>query len=93
MEENKKHILWMTDVNTMLEVYQLAKDRGKKAGDSVQDEFIEIMEKKQDKFKILGVTDKDIDILAGELRDRKMKILNLKEIDRQQKLKEENENK
>lgn len=85
MKDKKKQILYMTDVSTMIEVYELAKERGKKSGDNIQAEFIEIMSKKQDKFKILGTTDKDIDMLTGELRDRKMNVLNLKEIDRRQK--------
>ena len=76
----------MTDVETMLEVYKLAQERGKKAGDSVEEELLEVMNKKKEKIKILGTTEQDLDMLTGELRERRFKVLNLKELERQKEL-------
>lgn len=45
--KKKKSLIWVTDIDIMLEVYELAKKRGKKAGDSVEKEFLEIVKKKK----------------------------------------------
>ena len=68
----------------MEEAIKLAKERGKKEGDNIEQEFFEIVEKKKmtDKIKHLGKTEKDIDLLTGDLREQGLKILNLKEEER-----------
>ena len=85
MGKKKKNLIWLTDINTMMKVYELAKKRGKKEGDNFQPEFFEVMEKTKSKIKLIGITDKDVDLLTGELREEGKKILNLKEIDRRKK--------
>lgn len=73
---------WSTDAEMLLMVFDLAKSRGKLAGDNCQVEFDEIKTLYPDRFKFLGVTAHDADMMTGELRDRGLKILNLKEVDR-----------
>lgn len=81
--KEKKNLIWQADIDTILEVYELAKQRGKKPGDDISKEFLEIMKKKN--IKPIGTTDKDIDLLAGDLREEGKKVLNLKEIERRNK--------
>ncbi len=81
----KKYLAWSIDPKTALEIFNLAEQHGKKAGDSMQAEFLEIYKKKPNKFKLLGATDQDIDMIAGNLREEGKKILNLNEIDRRKK--------
>ena len=71
--------LWQIDIDTYMEIVELARKNGKKAGDSMQEEFEEVLKKKKDKFKHLGNTDKDIDILTGDLRENGLKVLNMNE--------------
>ena len=81
----KKHLAWLVDPDAILEIIELAQQHGKKEGDNMQAEFEEILKKKPDKFKLLGATDKDVDMITGELRERGKRILNIKEIDRRKK--------
>jgi hypothetical protein len=62
----------------------LGKERGKKKGDNIEQEFAEIAQKKGllNKIKHLGTTDKDMDLLCGDLREEGLKIINVKEIER-----------
>lgn len=77
--------LWMMNCGDFLEIYEeaikLGKERGKKEGDNLEQEFFEVIKKRkaQDKIKHLGQTEKDIDMLTGDLREEGYKILNLKE--------------
>ena len=80
-----KNLVWQTDIDTMMEVFNLALKHGKKAGDNIQDEFLEIYKQKKDKFILIGCTEQDIDMLAGNLREDGKKILNLNEINRRKK--------
>ena len=82
---NPKHMLWDVDIDTIIEVFELAKKHGKKPGDSCQEEFDEVLKNKPNKFKALGTTDKDIDIITGNLREQGNKVFNLKEWERQHK--------
>jgi hypothetical protein len=77
----------MTDVDITLEIYDLALSRGKKPGEDIQKEFEEVLKNKPDRFTFLGNIgeDMDIDLLVGNLRERGLKILNLKEIERRMK--------
>jgi len=74
--------MFITDIETMLTIFELAKKNGKKAGDNCQEEFETILELCPEKFTYIGDTDKDIDLLTGDLRERGLKILNIKEIER-----------
>ena len=74
--------MWKLDIDTALEIFELAKSHGKKAGDNCQVEFDEIKKKYPEKFKDLGITNQDVDLLTGNLREKGLKILNLKEIER-----------
>ena len=92
MKKHKKNLLWITDIDTMLEVYELAKKRGKKPGDSVEDEFLEIIKQKKDKAKLVGTTNKDLDLLCGDCREAGLKVFNMKEYERKRKRDKDNKN-
>lgn len=77
--------MWQMTIEQYLEICDLALKHGKKAGDNMQEEFDEIRKKYQ--LKHLGITDKDIDMLTGELRDKGKKVLNLNEEERKRKRK------
>jgi hypothetical protein len=79
---NNLQSLFITDIGTTLEIFELAKSRGKKAGDNCQDEFLEILKEKPDKFTYIGDSKQDIDLLAGNMREEGLTILNMKEIER-----------
>lgn len=83
-KKENKHI-FMFDLDTYLEIVELAQKHGKKVGDSMQEEFEEILKKKKYKFKHLGTTNKDKDLLAGELREEGLRVLNLDELKRREK--------
>ena len=80
--------LWSINIDDYLTIMEeaiiLGKERGKKEGDNLEQEFFEIAKKKGllDKVKHLGKTDKDIDLIAGNLREEGLKILNMKELER-----------
>ena len=77
-----KNFIFMLDIDTYLEIYELAKSHGKQAGDSMQEEFEEILKKKRDKFKFLGATNDNIDMITGNLREEGLRVLNMKEVER-----------
>jgi len=86
-----KNNLWSISIEDYLiimeEAIVLGKERGKKEGDNLEQEFFEIAEKKGilNKIKHLGQTDKDIDLLTGDLREQGYKIFNPKEQERRNK--------
>jgi hypothetical protein len=83
--------LWainLDDYITILEyAIKLGKERGKVEGDNLETEFFEIAKKKglTEQIKHLGVTDKDKDLLVGELREEGFKVLNPDEEERRRK--------
>jgi len=83
--------IWTLSIDDYLTIMQetiiLGKERGKKEGDNLEQEFFEIAEKKGliDKIKHLGTTDKDIDLLTGDLRENGLNILNMNEEKRKRK--------
>lgn len=77
-----KNLVWAIGLETYLEIIELATKHGKKAGDSMQEEFEEVLKKKKDKFKLLGGTNKDVDLITGDLREEGQNILNLNELNR-----------
>jgi rRNA maturation endonuclease Nob1 len=76
--KDKKFHTFIMDISTYLEIVELAKKHGKKPGDEMNEELIEVM-KKKGKIQYLGKTDKDLDLLAGELRERGIRVFNPKE--------------
>ena len=81
--------LWTTNLDDFIEIMEeaikLGKERGKKKGDNLEAEFFEIAKKKNKMPKHLGATEKDIDLLTGDLREEGLKIINMKEIERKKK--------
>lgn len=75
-----KKYMWSITIEDYVEIIDLAKKNGKKTGDNIEEEMLEIMKKKSK--KPFGTTDKDIDMLTGELRDKGIKVINLKEEER-----------
>jgi hypothetical protein len=91
MRKEKMNNIWTLSIDDYLTIMQetiiLGKERGKKEGDNLEQEFFEIAEKKGliDKIKHLGTTDKDIDLLTGDLRENGLNILNMNEEKRKRK--------
>lgn len=85
MTKIPKKALWTIDINTYMDIVHLAKKHGKKTGDNMQSEFEEVLKTKKDKIKLLGITETDIDLLTGNLREHGVKVLNLKEIERKRR--------
>ena len=76
---NNIHIV---DLGMYLEVVELALLHGKQEGEDMTAELEEIAKKYSDKVKFLGETEKDLDLLCGDMRENGYKILNMKEIER-----------
>ena len=78
--------LWQISLDDYLKIMEeaikLGKERGKKEGDNLEQEFFEVAKKMNKIPKHLGTTEKDIDLLTGNLRENGLKILNMKEIER-----------
>jgi hypothetical protein len=72
----------MFTLDEYLEIIELAKLHDKTEGDDMTAELEEIAKKYPDKVKFLGETEKDLDLLCGDMRENGYKILNLKEIER-----------
>jgi hypothetical protein len=70
-------------------VIRLAKYRGKKPGESMQEEFDAVKKRHPDWFQLLGVSNEkpDIDKMTGDAREMGAKVLNIHEVDRQAELK------
>jgi hypothetical protein len=70
----------------MLKVYEKAKTNGKKAGDSIQTEFDEMLQIDPGAVTFIGQSTDDIDLMTGNLRELGVKVTNLNEIERQKKI-------
>jgi len=83
--------IWTISIDDYLEIMKDAVDlglsRGKKEGDNLEVEFFEVARRKGilDKINHVGKTDKDLDMLTGDLREEGIKILNLNEQQRKNK--------
>jgi predicted ATP-grasp superfamily ATP-dependent carboligase len=68
-------------IEIMEEAIILGKERGKKEGDDLTQEFFEIAAKKNklEKIKHLGQTEMDKGLIVGNLREEGLKILDLDE--------------
>jgi len=87
--------LFMLDIDTYIEIMEeaikLGKERGKKEGENIEQEFFEIAAKlgKMEKIQHLGQTEMDKGLITGNLREEGLKILDLDE----EKRRKEDENK
>ena len=85
----------MLDIDTYIEIMEeaikLGKERGKKEGENIEQEFFEIAAKlgKMEKIQHLGQTEMDKGLITGNLREEGLKILDLDE----EKRRKEDENK
>jgi hypothetical protein len=70
----------INDIQVILEIYDRAIKNGKKEGDSCQEEFNQLLKEKPEAFTFLGTCEEDADLLAGNLREKGLKILNINEI-------------
>jgi len=61
------------------EAIALATEHGKKTGEDFGEELFEIAKKYGIKIDKLGETEKDADLLTGDLREEGLKVLNLNE--------------
>lgn len=69
--------LWQINFDGYFEIVKRSKEAGLKPGDDMTPIFLKYMEEKGN--KPIGNTDMDIDLLAGNLRENGLKILNMKE--------------
>jgi hypothetical protein len=67
--------IWQLDIDTYFEIIELAKSHGKKEGDSMLDEFIEIMERKN--IKPISHTELNKEELIREWASHGKKILDM----------------
>ena len=81
-EDNMVNDVWLITTKIYTEIYNLATKHGKKAGDSMMEEFNEVLKNKNGKVKYLGTTNKDVDLLTGNLREEGFRILNFNELAR-----------
>ena len=83
--------VWQISIDDYLKIMEqaivLGKERGKKEGDNLEIEFFEVMKKLglTKTVKHLGVTDKDSDLITGDLREEGLKILNMNEEERKRR--------
>lgn len=80
----------LKDANTAMLIINRALDNDKLPGESMQEEFDEILKEHPEDFECLGETNKDVDQITGDLRERGIKILNPHEIDRREQNKKDN---
>ena len=78
----KKNMFLINDIDFLLKVYDLAREHGKKPGESIQEEFEELLKQNPEAVTLMGTTEEDIDMLSGNLREQGIKVTNLSEIDR-----------
>jgi hypothetical protein len=84
-----KNKMFMMSIDIYLEAIELAQKNGKKVGDSIEKELIEIIKKHKDEVKYLGETEKDKGLIVGNLREEGLKILDLDERKRQKEIRNE----
>ena len=83
MGKKPKHLLWSITAEDYVEVLKRAKADGLKPGDSMEKYFMEYMNEKS--IEPIGSTNKDLDRIAGDLRESGKKVLNLNELKRKKK--------
>lgn len=80
--------IWQLNIEQYFEIVELAKAHGKKAGDNMEDEIFEIMNKYN--IKPSGCTELTQDELANEIASKGNKVLNVKNNKPKDKLNEPN---
>lgn len=80
---NKLFSMFIMNIGTVLEIYDLAKKNGKKVGDDCTEEFKEIYNRDPSKFIFLGTTDKDKDLILGNLREEGFRINTIEELQKE----------
>jgi hypothetical protein len=73
--------IFMLDIDTYLQIMEeaiiLGKERGKKQGDNLEQEFFEIAKKKQITIKKLGATELNKEELKEQYKSQGLNILDL----------------
>lgn len=82
---NKRLAFMLNDFRALPLMYQLGYKNGKKAGDGLIEEAIEVSKRHPTWVTILGYTNMDADMLAGNLRESGLKVLNVNELKRRKK--------
>jgi hypothetical protein len=74
--------LWNLNLDEYLEIVKRAKKAGVKEGESIEDFVLDYMKEKG--YTPMCETDKDLDLICGEMReqDPSLKILNMNEVQR-----------
>ncbi len=75
MSDKNKVAFWLTDIDTTIEVYELAK----KEKITLQEAFEKVLKVRDDKIKLLAITDKKESTLTGDLRESGLKVFDLNE--------------
>lgn len=92
-----KKYMYSMSVDVLLQCYEdavkLARSRGKKPGEDFGKELFEIAKQKGliKDIECIGTTNKDADLLTGDLREKGLKVLNINEEIRKKKKKKEKE--
>ncbi len=74
-------------ITIMEEAIVLGKQRGKKPGDNLEQEFFEIAKKKNKLPKYIGQTEMDKDLLLGNMREEGLKVTSLEELQKRNETK------
>ncbi len=75
MSDRNKIAFWLTDIDTTIEVYELAK----KEKITLQEAFEKVLKVRDDKIKLLAITEQDTSTLTGDLRESGLKVLDITE--------------
>jgi len=75
MSNKDKTAFWLTDIDTTIEVYELAK----KEGITLQEAFEKVLKVRDDRIKILAISDQRENTLTGDLRESGLKVLDINE--------------
>ena len=84
-----KFAYWLITLDDYIKIRELAIKNGKKPGESMQEEFKQYIKERPERIKLIGISNKDIDMLTGDLREKGKKILNMKELERRKKKEED----
>ena len=68
------------NIEAYQQIIEKAQARGKITGQSMQEEFDEVYKEHPEWFERIGETDLDVDMLAGELRERGARVFNFNEL-------------
>ena len=82
MSKKKKKAKWVWKLNTAtyLDIIDLAMSRGKKEGDSMRDEFEEILRTQRDEHNLLGVTNEAIKEMIDNMSEQDVKMPSIKDL-------------